>query len=683
MPYAPPAATYAPGEKTPYLRAYERRRKRAWCFFLLILAIIAIVLAVVLPVYFVVIKPKNRSGSGSGSSSSSPSAGPKPTSPASGDTASGGTTGTDAQGNTFIIGTDGTTVKTADGKSFVYKNSFGGYFVQDEKNPYNDGARAQSWSPALNETWVWGVHKVRGVNLGGWFVPEPFIVPTLYQKYMNGGSTVQITGDEWTLSQAMALDSAGGGLNQLENHYKTFITEEDFAQIAGAGLNFVRIPIPFWAVETWDVFGEPFLERTAWGYIVQAFEWARKYGLRVNLDLHTMPGAQNPWNHSGRGGVVNFMSGIMGYANAQRGLSYVRYITEFISQPQYSNVIAMFGIVNEPTADIPALQNFYLHAHDMVRGITGFGTGKGPYISIHDQFKGPASWAGFAAGADRIALEQHPYFAFGAGNAPDIAPFISRPCTDWGPALNESQSAFGVTTAGEWSLGFNDCGLYINGVGDSHATQDCAPWDDWQNYDETRKNQLRQFTMAQMDALPHWFFWTWKIGPDNTGVVKAPLWSYSLGLQEGWIPANPRDADGICVQMGADVTPQQPYAAWQTGGAGAGTLLGPTAVWPPTSMPSVDVPGPTAWPVYTASAPVITMPGLADGGAADGWANAADTVPGVTTVSGCTYPDEYRPGDVLPAVCAAAQTDAVNVAGNGLNGLRARVPAPIVTPPPS
>lgn len=77
----------------------------------------------------------------------------------------------------------------------------------------------------------------------------------------------------------MAADTASGGLSQIEEHYKTFIvsldsinilsfanfdgqTEEDFAEIAGAGLNWVRIPIPYWAVDTWD--GEPFLAKTSW-----------------------------------------------------------------------------------------------------------------------------------------------------------------------------------------------------------------------------------------------------------------------------------------------------------------------------------------------------------------------------------------------------------------------------------
>lgn len=139
-------------------------------------------------------------------------------------------------------------------------------------------------------------------------------------------------------------------------------TEEDFIQIAGAGLNWVRIPIPYWAIETWD--GEPFLERVCWTYILRAFDWARKYGLRIYLDLHTVPGSQNGkcgpiasmrmlnksctgYNHSGKLGQINFMKGVMGIANAQRTLSYIRIITEFISQKEYKDVIPLFGIVNE------------------------------------------------------------------------------------------------------------------------------------------------------------------------------------------------------------------------------------------------------------------------------------------------------------------------------------------------
>ena len=43
----------------------------------------------------------------------------------------------------------------------------------------------------------------------------------------------------------------------------TFIqTEEDFAKIAGAGLNWVRLPIPFWAVSTFE--DEPYYAKVSW-----------------------------------------------------------------------------------------------------------------------------------------------------------------------------------------------------------------------------------------------------------------------------------------------------------------------------------------------------------------------------------------------------------------------------------
>lgn len=89
---------------------------------------------------------------------------------------------------------------------------------------------------------------------------------------------------------------------------------------------------------------------TCSSYFLKAIQWARKYGLRINLDLHAVPGSQNGWNHSGRLGTIGFLNGPMGYANAQRTLNYIRIIAEFISQPQYKDVVPIFGILNEPQA---------------------------------------------------------------------------------------------------------------------------------------------------------------------------------------------------------------------------------------------------------------------------------------------------------------------------------------------
>jgi glucan 1,3-beta-glucosidase len=68
------------------------------------------------------------------------------------------------------------------------------------------------------------------------------------------------------------------------------------------------------------------------------------------------------------------------------------------------------------------------------------------------------------AGSDRIAMEQHPYYAFNGEGSEDVTPYISAPCSDWGDLINGTQNSFGVTTAGEWSLGFNDCASSFLGL---------------------------------------------------------------------------------------------------------------------------------------------------------------------------------------------------------------------------
>ena len=90
-------------------------------------------------------------------------------------------------------------------------------------------------------------------------------------------------------------------------------------------------------------------------YFLKAIQWARKYGIRINLDFHALPGSQNGWNHSGRLGSVNMLNGPMGLANAQRSLDYIRIIAEFILQPQYQDVVTMFGITNEPQEAVVGL----------------------------------------------------------------------------------------------------------------------------------------------------------------------------------------------------------------------------------------------------------------------------------------------------------------------------------------
>jgi glucan 1,3-beta-glucosidase len=48
------------------------------------------------------------------------------------------------------FGTNGSVITMENGQTFTYVNNFGGYYVD---TPFDDSARAQSYTPALNESW--------------------------------------------------------------------------------------------------------------------------------------------------------------------------------------------------------------------------------------------------------------------------------------------------------------------------------------------------------------------------------------------------------------------------------------------------------------------------------------------------------------------------------------------------
>ena len=128
-------------------------------------AVALIATAVVVPVYFTVIKPKNNSVSGGNSNGNNPTASPTPThTPPTGG----------------ISGGNGSTILAADGTEFTYLNPYGGICkftrkflppfsadatslgVSDPNDPFNDDAYPNSWTPPLNSSWTWGKDKLYG-----------------------------------------------------------------------------------------------------------------------------------------------------------------------------------------------------------------------------------------------------------------------------------------------------------------------------------------------------------------------------------------------------------------------------------------------------------------------------------------------------------------------------------------
>jgi aryl-phospho-beta-D-glucosidase BglC (GH1 family) len=86
--------------------------------------------------------------------------------------------------------------------------------------------------------------------------------------------------DEYTFTQALGKTAAQ---QQLNAHWSSWITEADFQEIASIGLNHVRIPIGYWALN--PLAGDPYVQGQL-PILDQAIGWARSAGLKVLLDLH-------------------------------------------------------------------------------------------------------------------------------------------------------------------------------------------------------------------------------------------------------------------------------------------------------------------------------------------------------------------------------------------------------------
>ena len=130
-------------EKTVTYPPPPTKSHRRTLLLVVLAALIIVIVAVVVPIYFTIIKSPTNPGSRAVSTSPTESA-------------------SNATPSQTVTGGAGSLITMEDGTTFIYDNQFGGYWYFDENDPFNDGARAQSWTPALNETFNYGIDKIRG-----------------------------------------------------------------------------------------------------------------------------------------------------------------------------------------------------------------------------------------------------------------------------------------------------------------------------------------------------------------------------------------------------------------------------------------------------------------------------------------------------------------------------------------
>lgn len=516
--------------------------------------IFVLLLIIIIPVAIVASKKKSSSSSSSSSSSTSETGNPD-------NSNLDGVTQSDIP--PAAKGTDLDPFTWYDTKDFnvTYTNeTVGGLPIIGLHSEWDDSKSANDRTPAISDQWgSYADLPARGVNLGGWLSLEPFITPSLF----NYDSKLRVI-DEWTLCTHLG---ESGAKSTLEKHYATFVSEQTFIDIADAGLDHVRIPFSYWAVVTYDE--DPYVFRTSWRYLLRGIEWARKHGLRISLDVHGIQGSQNGWNHSGRQGPIGWLNGTDGALNGQRALDFHDQLSKFFAQDRYKNIIAFYGLVNEPkmtalkTADV---LDWTTKAYNIVRS-----NGINAYIVFGDGFEGLANWKGQLQDQSGLVLDVHQYVIFNAGQIVfNHTAKINYACEGWTEQAELSMdkaTGFGPTIFMEWSQADTDCATHLNNVGIGNrwtgtfnsgdpATQvlspDCPTTNSQcscalanspgSSYSDEYKEFLQMFAEAQMTSFEKgwgWFYWTWV-------TEDATQWSYQLGLAAGVLPKKAYDRDFNC-----------------------------------------------------------------------------------------------------------------------------------------
>ncbi|KAE9022728.1 hypothetical protein PR001_g13077 [Phytophthora rubi] len=335
--------------------------------------------------------------------------------------------------------------------------------------------------------------QVRGANLGGWLVLEPWITPTLFYQFLG---TQDRYGDKAPEKTAMDTHSFCTALSkeeanrQLRIHYANWVTEADIKEMAEAGVNSLRVPVGDWMFRPY----EPYVGCTdgAVEELDRVADLAAKYKIDLLLDIHGLKGSQNGFDNSGKSSTVRWTSTMstqpvgatmfehwsvrsaewvgsfdaktatytsINYEHLVHSLDTVVAIVE-----RYASHPAIVGLepANEPWELTPmdVLKDFYWRSYKRVKA-------RAPHwkFVIHDSFRfGVQYWSQFMRGCPDIALDTHIYQAWMApGTRSD---YFSNACQQK-YTIADMENAVMPVIVGEWSLGTDNCAMWLNGFNDN------------------------------------------------------------------------------------------------------------------------------------------------------------------------------------------------------------------------
>jgi hypothetical protein len=266
-------------------------------------------------------------------------------------------------------------------------------------------------------------NELRGINYGGRFIPEEWM--KLGDFFHN--ETPGCTGCNISLCDvAMAAGSAGG--DRMSSHLDATIDEAHFRKMADNNFNIVRLPVgywnvldlpsgqtpnmPAWMASRWLAVQQMLASSDYQPYLAKVFEYSRKYGLRVLLDLHGAPGGQSGDQNSG---CTTNSSGYFGTPDADYNIQVAVNAIGALATMCKAQGPTCYGVelLNEPSRSIDrtVLLDYYKRAAAAARGA---GLDRGSPLVIMDWSDQLRSfWASADLGdysqVGRIDFETHIY----------------------------------------------------------------------------------------------------------------------------------------------------------------------------------------------------------------------------------------------------------------------------------
>ncbi|KAH9718592.1 Mannan endo-1,4-beta-mannosidase [Citrus sinensis] len=188
----------------------------------------------------------------------------------------------------------------------------------------------------------------------------------------------------------------------MRDHWKSYITEEDFKFMSQNGLNAVRIPVGWWIAYDPKP-PKPFVGGSLQA-LDNAFRWAQKYGMKVIVDLHALRVSQNGSPHSGsRDGFQEWSD-----SDIQETVAIIDFLaSRYADHPS----LVAIELMNEPKAPdlkLDSLKTYYKAGYDTVRKYSS-----SAYVILSNRLGG--EWSellSFASNLSRVVIDVHFYNLF-------------------------------------------------------------------------------------------------------------------------------------------------------------------------------------------------------------------------------------------------------------------------------